>query len=96
MTCVPSLTMRFCSRCVWVGVKWVQLMCVLDVSKLKLSVQIGLDYHYDFSPREKQQEILIRQLKHAIALGKPITIHTREGRLCCVYKGKVHANSHLR
>lgn len=41
--------------------------------------QIGLDYHYDLSPRDVQQEVLKRQLKHAIALGKPITIHTREG-----------------
>ncbi|KAK9894472.1 hypothetical protein P389DRAFT_197764 [Cystobasidium minutum MCA 4210] len=54
---------------------------ILEAMKHPLCVgwgEIGLDYHYDFSPREKQQEILIRQLKHAIALGKPITIHTRE------------------
>ena len=43
-----------------------------------VSIQIGLDYHYDSSPREKQQEVLIRQLKHAVRLNKPITIHTRE------------------
>lgn len=40
--------------------------------------EIGLDYHYDNSPREKQQEVFIRQLQQAVRLGKPLTIHTRE------------------
>lgn len=40
--------------------------------------EIGLDYHYDNSPRDKQQEIFARQLRHAVRLGKPLTIHTRE------------------
>ncbi|QRV74348.1 TatD DNase family protein [Ceratobasidium sp. AG-Ba] len=40
--------------------------------------EIGLDYHYDNSPREIQREVLIRQLKCAVELGKPLTIHTRE------------------
>ena len=39
--------------------------------------EMGLDYHYDNSPRALQQEIFIRQLKHAVRLGKPLTIHTR-------------------
>ncbi|KZT65509.1 Metallo-dependent hydrolase [Daedalea quercina L-15889] len=40
--------------------------------------EIGLDYHYDNSLRELQQEVFTRQLRHAVRLGKPITIHTRE------------------
>ncbi|EIN06476.1 hydrolase [Punctularia strigosozonata HHB-11173 SS5] len=40
--------------------------------------EIGLDYHYDNSPREIQQNVFRRQLRHAIRLGKPLTIHTRE------------------
>ena len=40
--------------------------------------EMGLDYHYDNSPRLIQQEVFIRQLKHAVQLGKPLTIHTRE------------------
>lgn len=40
--------------------------------------EIGLDYHYDLSPREIQREVFARQLRHAIRLGKPLTIHTRE------------------
>lgn len=40
--------------------------------------EIGLDYHYDNSPREIQQRVFIRQLRHAVKLAKPLTIHTRE------------------
>ena len=40
--------------------------------------EMGLDYHYDNSPRLIQQEVFIRQLKHAVQLRKPLTIHTRE------------------
>ena len=40
--------------------------------------EIGLDYHYDFSPRDVQRDVFARQLKHAVRLGKPLTIHTRE------------------
>jgi TatD DNase family protein len=40
--------------------------------------EIGLDYHYDFSPREIQREVFVAQLQLAKQLGLPITIHTRE------------------
>ena len=40
--------------------------------------EIGLDYHYENSPRSLQQDIFARQLRHAVRLGKPLTIHTRE------------------
>ena len=40
--------------------------------------EIGLDYHYDFSPREVQREVFVEQLKLARDLKLPITIHTRE------------------
>ncbi len=40
--------------------------------------EIGLDYHYDFSPRDVQQAVFARQLKMAAECGKPIAIHTRE------------------
>lgn len=40
--------------------------------------EIGLDYHYDHSPRQIQQEVFIRQLRKAVELRKPLTIHTRE------------------
>ena len=40
--------------------------------------EMGLDYHYDNSPREVQQIVFRRQLKHAVRLEKPLAIHTRE------------------
>ena len=40
--------------------------------------EIGLDYHYDFSPRDVQREVFERQLEIAAEAGKPIVIHTRE------------------
>ena len=40
--------------------------------------EIGLDYHYDFSPREVQRRVFARQMELASAAGKPVSIHTRE------------------
>jgi TatD DNase family protein len=40
--------------------------------------EIGLDYHYDFSPRDVQQRVFTRQLEIAAEFRKPIIIHTRE------------------
>jgi TatD DNase family protein len=40
--------------------------------------EIGLDYHYDHSPRDVQREIFAAQLAIARRAGKPIVIHTRQ------------------
>lgn len=40
--------------------------------------EIGLDYHYDFAPRETQQHAFIEQMSIAAEARKPIVIHTRE------------------
>jgi TatD DNase family protein len=40
--------------------------------------EIGLDYHYDLSPRPVQVEVFERQLEIAGRVGKPVVIHTRE------------------
>jgi TatD DNase family protein len=40
--------------------------------------EIGLDYHYDFSPRDVQRSVFARQLEIAADFHKPIVIHTRE------------------
>ena len=40
--------------------------------------EIGLDYHYDFSPRDEQQQVFRAQIRLAGELGLPVVIHTRE------------------
>jgi TatD DNase family protein len=40
--------------------------------------EIGLDYHYDNSPRDVQREVFIRQLRLAREAGLPVIIHSRE------------------
>ncbi len=40
--------------------------------------ETGLDYHYDLSPRQKQREVLARQVRLAARLGLPIVVHCRE------------------
>jgi len=40
--------------------------------------EIGLDYHYNFSPQDVQQTVFIRQMKVALEVGLPLIIHTRE------------------
>jgi TatD DNase family protein len=40
--------------------------------------EIGLDYHYDYSPRGVQQEVFRAQVRLARDLDRPVVIHTRE------------------
>jgi len=40
--------------------------------------EIGLDYHYDFSPRDVQKKRFREQLELARFLNKPVIIHERE------------------
>ena len=40
--------------------------------------EIGLDYHYDHSPRDVQRDVFVEQMRIASDARKPIVIHTRE------------------
>src|SRR5207245_2761812 len=39
--------------------------------------EIGLDYHYDHSPRDVQRDMFSRQLRSARSLDLPVVIHSR-------------------
>jgi len=40
--------------------------------------EVGLDYHYDHSPRDIQRQVFTRQLKLAHERGLPVIVHSRE------------------
>jgi TatD DNase family protein len=40
--------------------------------------EIGLDFHYDFSPRDVQERVFRRSLQLARRAGRPVVIHVRE------------------
>ena len=46
--------------------------------------EIGLDYHYDHSPRDVQARVFRRQLEQARAAKRPIIIHCREAWPDCL------------
>ena len=52
---------------------------VIDAQPLTRGLgEIGLDYHYDFAPREVQQQVFREQIRLATHRRLPIVIHTRE------------------
>ncbi|MGH9385873.1 MAG: TatD family hydrolase [Vicinamibacterales bacterium] len=58
--------------------------------------EIGLDYHYDFSPREVQQAVFREQLRLARARDLPVVIHTREAETDTLRILKEEGNQELR
>lgn len=40
--------------------------------------EVGLDYHYDFAPRDVQQAVFREQIRAARRLSLPLIVHTRE------------------
>lgn len=78
-------------------------LCELDkLSSDKKAVaigEIGLDYHYDFSPRETQRELFAAQMEVAAELGLPVIIHEREALTDTLdilrsFRGRVHGVFH--
>jgi TatD DNase family protein len=57
---------------------WKRLEQLAAHPKVLAIGEIGLDYHYDLSPRPVQRTVFEMQLGLARAAGKPIVIHTRE------------------
>ncbi len=57
---------------------YVRLASLLKHPKVIAMGEIGLDYHYDHSPRDVQRAVFIEQMRVAVDARKPIVIHTRE------------------
>lgn len=53
------------------------LTCLKDPRTSALG-EVGLDYHYDLSPRDDQKRVFARQIELAHASGLPIILHVRE------------------
>ncbi len=57
---------------------------LLQKPRVKALGEIGLDYHYDFSPREAQKKAFESQLALAKELDVPVIIHEREAAQDCL------------
>lgn len=57
---------------------WAALRDLSGHPKVLLFGEIGLDFHYDHSPRDVQRRVFVKQLELAADLDLPVTIHTRE------------------
>lgn len=52
--------------------------------------EIGLDFHYDNSPRDVQNDVFVRQMDIAQRLRKPIVIHCRDAWPECIDLLRTH------
>ncbi len=56
--------------------EWIERLCAH--SKVVAIGEIGLDYHWDTSPKDVQQQVFREQIRLARKVGKPIVIHNRD------------------
>ncbi len=69
-------------------------------SKIVALGETGLDYYYDFSPKELQYQVFTRHIEAALETGLPLIIHTRDAEedtmrlLRDVGQGKVRGVMH--
>jgi len=56
---------------------WSELAALAARPEVACVGEIGLDYHYDNSPRVQQREVFARFIALARTLKKPIVVHTR-------------------
>lgn len=62
----------------WNGEVAARLRDLVAHPKVVAIGEIGLDYHYNFSPPEAQRKAFEEQLRLARECGKPVVVHTRE------------------
>ena len=61
-----------------------EILHYIEHPKCRLLGEIGLDYHYDLSPRDAQRRVFDRQLDLAFARNKPVQLHIREAHGDCM------------
>jgi len=62
----------------WDGTTLPRLEALASHPRLLAIGEIGLDYHYNLSPRDRQREVFREQIRAARRLHLPVVIHTRE------------------
>lgn len=62
--------------CTEEDLRWIEYLCAHP--KIVAFGEIGLDYHWDKSPRDIQQRLFRRQIQLAKKVKLPIMIHTRD------------------
>jgi len=81
---------------------WGPLRSCLGMEGVVALGELGLDFHYDFSPRPVQMDVMRRQLALARELGLPVVLHIREAfeeslrvldELAPLHRGVVHCFS---
>lgn len=55
-----------------------KIMKLINCDKVVAIGEIGLDFHYDFSPRDKQIEMFEKQVRISKELDIPVIVHDRE------------------
>lgn len=69
-----------------------ELSKMLSHKKCVALGEIGLDFHYDFTPKDIQRKWFSRQLELAKELNKPVIIHDREAHAECFEGVKTYGN----
>jgi TatD DNase family protein len=62
----------------------VGLRTLLNDPRVVAVGEMGLDYHYDNVPRQRQREFFSTQLQIAIEMRKPVVIHSRQAIDDCI------------
>ena len=62
----------------WSGSAHDELRGLASQAEVAAVGEIGLDYHYDHSPREVQRDVFAKLIGLAREVKKPIVVHTRE------------------
>jgi len=73
-----------------------KLRVMAKESKVVAIGEIGLDYHYDYSPRDLQKFWFEKQIALADELKLPIIIHSREACMDTLNIVKKHYNTNMR